>query len=84
MFSDTPRVPNDHYTQLQDRLAARIRERRTALKLTQDDLAWESEVDRAYVSLLEGSKAIPTLQVMSKLAVALKTDLGNLLAGVDD
>lgn len=49
----------------------RVREVRHELGWTQEQLAFEAGIKRAYLSEIESSKRNPTLDVVEKLAVAL-------------
>ena len=51
--------------------------------LTQDDLGQSVGVSRTYISALEHGRANPTLRLMSQLARALQTEVGNLLSTSD-
>ncbi len=52
--------------------------------LTQDHLGQAVGVSRTYISALEHGRANPTLKLMSQLAVALNTEVGNLLSLAED
>lgn len=57
---------------------------RRLIGLTQDDLGQSIGVSRTYISALEHGRANPTLRLMSRLACALQTDVGNLLSESDE
>lgn len=48
-----------------------VREARVALKLTQEQLAHEAQVDRTYIGLLENAQRQPTLSVIFAIASSL-------------
>ncbi|PQA87568.1 helix-turn-helix domain-containing protein [Hyphococcus luteus] len=52
-------------------IARNVREIRLLRKLSQEGLALEAEIDRAYVSKIERSRCNPTVDVLDKLAAAL-------------
>lgn len=52
-------------------IARNVREIRLLRKLSQEGLALEAEIDRAYVSKIERSRCNPTVEVLDKLATAL-------------
>ena len=52
-------------------IARNVREIRLLRKLSQEGLALEAEVDRAYVSKIERTRCNPTVDVLDKLAAAL-------------
>jgi transcriptional regulator with XRE-family HTH domain len=56
-----------------------VRERRTALKLSQEDLGFRSELDRTYISGIERGVRNATLKVVVRLATALDTDPADLV-----
>lgn len=47
--------------------------------LTQEELAFEAELDRTYISLLELGTNSPTLDTMMTLAAALETPLDEIV-----
>lgn len=56
-----------------------LKESRLAAKLSQEDLALESEYHRTYVSLLERGKMNPSLKTILGLARVLKTPAAKLV-----
>ena len=56
----------------------RIRELRTAHKMTQDELAVQCNVTRQTVNAIENNKYDPTLQLAFALAAALHTTVDSL------
>jgi transcriptional regulator with XRE-family HTH domain len=59
---------------LRDTFAANLRRLRNAKGLSQDDLAYEAEVSRSYLSQLEKGKFYASLQIIGRLAAALKVE----------
>lgn len=57
-----------------------VRRHRELLKLSQEELADRSGLDRTYISGVERGVRNPTVQVMQKLAEALGADLDVLFA----
>lgn len=70
--------------ELVNAFAAELRARRTELNLSQDDVAHQANLDRAYISRLEAGKKNPSLSVLYGLAAALKLSLVELSGRVDD
>ncbi|MGY0058410.1 helix-turn-helix domain-containing protein [Streptomyces sp. LZ34] len=56
-------------------LAHAVYERRTALGLTQSELAARAGLTQAKISRIEGSDTVPTLPLLAKLAKALDASL---------
>lgn len=63
---------------LDQRIAARVRERRAARRLSLDALAARSGVSRSMISLIERGESSPTAVVLEKLAAALGVTLASL------
>lgn len=51
--------------------------------LTQEQLSFEAELDRTYISHLENNKKSPTVDVLFRLAKALNVRASELLARVE-
>jgi transcriptional regulator with XRE-family HTH domain len=62
-------------------VAERVRERRTTLKLTQDELALELGVTHQHVSRIEGGHAVPSLDLLVRLSSRLGVSTDYLLTG---
>jgi transcriptional regulator with XRE-family HTH domain len=60
-------------------LAENVKAARKALKLSQEKLAFETEIDRTYISGIERALRNPSLDLIVKLAGALKKTPGELL-----
>ena len=64
------------------RLGNKILKIRHKRKLSQEQLALLSDIDRTYLARMEEGKANPTIKVLNKLSRVLKTRLSILLRGV--
>jgi transcriptional regulator with XRE-family HTH domain len=60
-----------------------LRARRLEANLTQEQLAFEAEIQRVYVSKLELGRAQPTLTMLLTLARALDCTAGDLVDAVE-
>ena len=72
------------YEQLCNILAANVRRVRHARKVSQEQLAFDAEIDRTYVSQIGRSVINPSLLVLHKVAVALGVSVVDLLRSEDD
>lgn len=57
-----------------------LRRRRERLEVSQEALAFTSEIHRTYISELERGLKNPSLTTIDRLAVALKTKASTLIA----
>ena len=64
---------------LRDGFAANLRRLRHEKGLSQDDLAYEAEVSRSYLSQLEKGAFYASLKIIGKLAEALSVEPDELL-----
>jgi DNA-binding XRE family transcriptional regulator len=64
---------------LRDVFATNLRRFRNARKLSQDDLAYEAEVSRSYLSQLEKGAFYARLKIVGRLADALHVEPAELL-----
>ena len=64
---------------LREVFAANLRRLRHAKGLSQDDLAYEAEVSRSYLSQLEKGAFFASLKIIGKLATVLDVDAAELL-----
>jgi len=64
---------------LREVFAANLRRLRHAKGLSQDDLAYEAEVSRSYLSQLEKGVFYASLRIVQRLAIALHVDPAELL-----
>src|SRR5579884_1083179 len=69
---------------LNQRIAARVRELRTELSLSLDALAAKSDVSRSMISLIERGESSPTAVVLEKLAAGLGVTLASLFEATAD
>ncbi|MEL7034913.1 MAG: helix-turn-helix transcriptional regulator [Cyanobacteria bacterium J06592_8] len=60
-----------------------LKQKCETLKLTQEQLAFEVELHRTYISLLERGLKSPTLDVIFRLAIALKISPSELIKKVE-
>ena len=59
-------------------LGCRIRSARTVLGFSQEELAYESDIDRSYLGGVERGERNITFKVLCKIAAALKSDVAAL------
>jgi transcriptional regulator with XRE-family HTH domain len=64
-------------TELQE-LGRRIRSARTVLGFSQEELAYESDIDRSYLGGVERGERNITFKVLCEIAAALKCDVAAL------
>lgn len=67
-----------NYGLLSRKLAEKIVHERKIKKITQDQLATLSEIDRTYIARIENGKANPTIKILSKICKILKIKLYKL------
>lgn len=60
----------------------RVRQARVSCGWSQEELAFELEVDRSYVSSLERGQRNPTLKTIAKVAEAFQLTISELCLGV--
>lgn len=60
-------------------IGKKIAQRRKELNLTQEDLAYSSDIDRSYIGYIENGKNNVTITILSKIAKALNMNLKDLL-----
>ena len=63
-------------------LGRRIRAARKALGLSQEELAYESDIDRSYIGGVERGERNITFKVLCKIADALRCDVAALTKGM--
>jgi transcriptional regulator with XRE-family HTH domain len=61
-------------------LGANVRRLRSSKKLSQEELAFEAEIDRTYVSQIERAIINPSLLVLHKVARVLGVNILELLS----
>jgi transcriptional regulator with XRE-family HTH domain len=64
---------------LREVFAVNLRRLRHAKGLSQDDLAYEAEVSRSYLSQLEKGAFYASLRIVSRIAIALDVEPAELL-----
>jgi transcriptional regulator with XRE-family HTH domain len=64
---------------LRQAFAANLRRFRHAKGISQEDLAYEADVNRTYLSRLEKGVSYPGLEIIAKLAEALGVEPAELL-----
>ena len=64
---------------LRQAFAANLRQLRHAKGISQEDLAYEADVNRTYLSKLEKGVSYPGLEIIAKLADALGIEPAELL-----
>lgn len=55
-----------------------VRERRTQLKLSQEELAHKASLHRTYIGMIERGEKNITLENIHKISTALKTSISDL------
>jgi transcriptional regulator with XRE-family HTH domain len=66
----------------QERFAANLRQARTRMGISQEELGYRCELHRTEISLLERAGREPRLATIVKLAGALETTPGELCTGI--
>jgi transcriptional regulator with XRE-family HTH domain len=64
---------------LREVFAVNLRRLRHAKGLSQDDLAYEAEVSRSYLSQLEKGAFYASLRIVGRIAIALDVEAAELL-----
>ncbi len=62
---------------------AELKNAREQAGLSQEKLAFEAEIDRSYVSLLENDRKSPTLDVLFRLCDAMRISASELIGRVE-
>jgi transcriptional regulator with XRE-family HTH domain len=65
---------------LSEYFGAAVREHRTLIRLSQEELADRAGLDRTYVSGIERGRRNPSLRILQRIADALGVDLDVLFA----
>jgi transcriptional regulator with XRE-family HTH domain len=60
-------------------ISKRIKKRRNDLGMTQEDLAEKVGVSRVYIGYVEQGRNTPSLEILEKIAKALKIKLSELI-----
>jgi transcriptional regulator with XRE-family HTH domain len=61
-------------------VGANVRKYRQQRSMTQEELAFEAEIDLTYVGGIERGRRNPSLMVMARIAAALRVKLTDLVA----
>ena len=64
------------------KVGARVRELREAAGITQERLAWDCDLDRAYIGHIEAGRRLPSLPVLAQIAARLDADLLDVAAAL--
>ena len=72
-------MKTDRNKQLLELLAKNVRSLRKGVGLSQEDLAFECDIDRTYISKVERGIANPSLLVLYRLAEVLGVEIKDLL-----
>jgi transcriptional regulator with XRE-family HTH domain len=72
-------IPNPSMRDWRAVLAKNIRRLRQQRKLTQEQLAFDAEIDLTYLGGIERGRRNPSLMVMARIAEALSVPLPRLL-----
>jgi transcriptional regulator with XRE-family HTH domain len=64
-------------------LGEALREARAGAGISQEDLAFEAQVDRTYVSQLENGHKSPTVEVLFRICPVLGMAVSELIAQVE-
>ncbi|NTV72135.1 MAG: helix-turn-helix transcriptional regulator [Azonexaceae bacterium] len=72
-------MPNINLKPLQNVLSFRVRGARKSLGMSQENLAFQADVDRTYVSQIERAIGNPSLLVLAKLSFVLGIEVSELL-----
>ncbi len=64
---------------IMDRVAANVKRIRNERRLTQQTLADKVKIHRVYLAQIEGATRAPSLEMLERLAKALKVKVGDLL-----
>lgn len=65
------------------RVASNLRRLRIDRQVSQENLAVDAAVDRTYVGGIERQEFNPTVDILDRLALALRVDLAELFVPVD-
>ncbi len=61
----------------------RVRARRQKLGWSQETLALKAGINRTYIATLESGRRNPSLELIARLAAAMKVDAGDLVQGLE-
>lgn len=57
----------------------KVRKYRKQLDLTQEDVAYKVDISRAYMGYIEQGRNLPSMELLEKIARALKVNLRDLV-----
>ncbi len=63
-------------------LADNVRKHRKLAEISQEELAFQCEIDRTYISKLERGVANPSLLILARVAEVLKVGIGDLVKDI--
>jgi transcriptional regulator with XRE-family HTH domain len=69
-------------TKRQIEFGDRVRARRQELGWSQEQLALKADINRTYIASLESGRRNPSLDLVARLAAAMKIDAGDLVQGL--
>ncbi len=72
-------MKTDRNKQLLGLLAKNVRSLRKGIGLSQEELAFECDIDRTYISKVERGIANPSLLVLSRIAEILQVEIKDLI-----
>lgn len=64
-------------------LGVEVKARRLELALSQEDVAGRCDLDRPFITMIEGGRKQPTISVLYRLAAALDLSLGEFCQRVE-
>ena len=70
-------------TRRQVEFGDRVRERRQELGWSQEQLALKASINRTYIASLESGRRNPSLDLIARLAAAMKIDAAELVSGLE-
>ena len=73
---DTTFVPNQSI--IHKKIASKIREIRKSKGITQEKVALDADLNRAYIGYIERGERKPSVETLEKIAKVLKIDLKEL------
>ncbi len=65
---------NPSYMSIEKKIGQRIKQLRSIGNLTQEQLAWEANVDRTYMNHVENGRKNISIKTLEKIITALQTD----------
>lgn len=74
---------NEFHDHVTARVGERIRRRRRAIDLTQEELAFRAATHRTQITLIEHGRRLPRIDMLLRLAAGLEVSPCQLLAGID-